>query len=193
MDNENQNYEQEPNRFDAPPIQKPQKPSTQGTYVELNSNPTPTQGEYRSDNTTPNNYQQNYQNMGATPNYYQPPYMAPKPEKKHFGLALTSLILGIISLMCCWFYGLFIITAVIGTVFGLIAVIKGKGTSVRVMGAIGLVLGIIALMLNAWILISIVVAIDWSMITPENLKSFENINPESEEEVMQWMEQFFKY
>ena len=192
MDNENQNYEQEPNRFDAPPIQENQEAPAQGNYVELNSNPTPTQGEYRGDSTVPNNYQQNYQNMGTTPNYYQAPYMAPKPEKKHFGLALTSLILGILSLMCCWLYGLSLVPALIGSIFGLIAVIKGRGTSVRVMAAIGLALGIISLMLNVWMIISYAVCIDWSMITQENLESIKNVNPESEEEMMQWIQQFFK-
>lgn len=55
---------------------------------------------------------------------------------KHFGLALTSLILGGVSLLSFMLYGLSAIPALIGAIFGLICLIKGQ-KHVRVMGGIG--------------------------------------------------------
>ena len=34
--------------------------------------------------------------------------------------------------------------------------------------------------------------IDWSHVTMENLQSINNIDPNNESEVMQWMQQFFR-
>ena len=45
---------------------------------------------------------------------------------KHFGLALTSLILGGVSLLSFMLYGLSAIPALIGAIFGLICLIKGQ-------------------------------------------------------------------
>ncbi len=124
---------------------------------------------------------------------YRPQYDNPKTEenKKHFGLALASLILSGLSLLCCCMCGLGIIPALIGAIFGLIALIKGK-ESVRVMGIVGLILGIIGVAVNAFMLFTIGMMIEWGNITPENLNSIQYVDPNSEEEMLDWMQQFFK-
>ena len=49
-----------------------------------------------------------------------------EPEKKKVGFAITSLVLGILSVLCCCF-GLGWITAIPGIIFGIIAVAKKQG------------------------------------------------------------------
>ena len=147
MENENQNYEQEPNRFEA-------------------------------------------QNMGTTPSYYKHTYVAPRPKKKHFGLALAGLILSGISLV--FSCGLTVIPALIGTIFGLIALIKGKDASVRVMGGIALGIGILAVFINAALLIWVITQVDWSMMTPENMEAMQNIDYTNQQEVIDWYNKLYK-
>ena len=73
----------------------------------------------------------------------------------------------------------------------IISVIKGSGTG-RTLGIIGLVLNILGLVLNAFMIVSFAMMIDWSNVTVENLQSINNIDPNNENEVMQWMQQFFR-
>lgn len=126
---------------------------------------------------------------------YQPQYQGGNTQsgpKKHFGLAVASLVLGGLSLLCCCCLGLGIIPAVIAVIFGLIALIGGKDTNVRVMGGIGLALGILGVIANMYIIVTFVMLIDWNQFTLENLQSINNINPDNQEEIQDWMQQFFK-
>lgn len=114
----------------------------------------------------------------------------PENPKKHMGLAIASLVLGGLSILCCSFYGLTIIPGIIGAIFGLICVIKGK-KSVRIMGAIGLGLGLIGIVLSIIMIVTYVAMINWDAFTMENFQSIQNIDPNNKEEVYRWMQQFF--
>lgn len=110
-------------------------------------------------------------------------------DKKGFGIA--GLILGIVSILCCMCLGAGLVFSIIGGIFSIISVIKGSGTG-RTLGIIGLVLNILGLVLNAFMIVSFAMMIDWSNVTVENLQSINNIDPNNENEVMQWMQQFFR-
>ena len=84
-----------------------------------------------------------------------------------------------------------LIFCIIGGIFSIISVVKGSGTG-RTLGIIGLVVNILGLLLNAFMIISFAMMIDWSHVTMENLQSINNIDPNNESEVMQWMQQFFR-
>ena len=85
-----------------------------------------------------------------------------------------------------------IIPAVIGAVFGLIALIGGKDKGVKIMGGIGMGLGVIGIGLSLFMLISYIAIINWDNLTLENLESFKYIrNPQDRREVMEWLQQFF--
>ena len=103
-------------------------------------------------------------------------------DKKGFGIA--GLVLGVISILCCMCLGAGLVFCIIGGIFSIISVIKGSGTG-RTLGIIGLVLNILGLVLNAFMIV-------WSNVTVENLQSINNIDPNNENEVMQWMQQFFR-
>ena len=103
-------------------------------------------------------------------------------QKKGFGIA--GLVLGILSILCCMCMGA-------GLIFCIISVVQGSGTG-RTLGIIGLVVNILGLLLNAFMIISFAMMIDWSHVTMENLQSINNIDPNNESEVMQWMQQFFR-
>ena len=110
-------------------------------------------------------------------------------DKKGFGI--TVLVLGVISILCCMCLGAGLVFCIIGGIFSIISVIKGSGTG-RTLGIIGLVLNILGLVLNAFMIVSFAMMIDWSNVTVENLQSINNIDPNNENEVMQWMQQFFR-
>ncbi|MGN1205635.1 MAG: hypothetical protein ACI4SQ_01445 [Eubacterium sp.] len=110
-------------------------------------------------------------------------------RKKGFGIA--GLVLGILSILCCMCCGAGIIFCIIGGIFSIIAVIKGSESG-RTLGIVGLVINILGLVLNAFMIISIAMMIDWSQFTMENLQSINNIDPNDENQVMQWMQQFFR-
>lgn len=65
------------------------------------------------------------------------------------GKAVSSLVLGIISLVFCWSCGMTIITSVIGLILGIISLVKAKsnmGIAIAgvVTSGIGLVLGVLS-------------------------------------------------
>lgn len=111
---------------------------------------------------------------------------------KHQGLAIASLILGGVSLICCFFPGITIIPALIGIIFGLIAVVGGEGKS-RVMGGIGLAVSAIGLLLGIFMLVTLISMINWDNFTLENLMEIQKIDPDNSYEVNRWLQQFFKY
>lgn len=110
------------------------------------------------------------------------------PEKRR-GLAIASLVLGILSLLCCCL-GLGAIPGLIGAIFGLVALISGEGKA-RVMGGIGLGLSAVGLLISLYIVVSVLMAIRWENFTWDNFSTFQYIDPENEEQVRQWLQQFF--
>lgn len=158
---EKENSNPENNRFDSEPVERPE-PAT-----------IPPQAPYE--------YMPSADPSGQVPE---------ENPKKHLGLAVASLILSGCSILCCWFYGLSVIPALIGAIFGLICVIKGK-KSVRIMGAVGLGLGVIGLVMGIVMIVTYAAMINWNAFNLETFRSIENIDPNNQEEVYQWMQQFF--
>lgn len=130
------------------------------------------------------------------PVQYQPQYdLSTNPpdgkKKKHKALAIASLVLGGLSLCCCWVYVIAIIPALIAAIFGLISLIGGDDKSVKIMGGIGMGLGIIGIGLSLFMLIGYIAIINWDNVTIENLESFKYLDPNNKKEVMEWVQQFF--
>ena len=144
-----------------------------------------------------NEYQNQEPQRFEQPYQYKPQYdlsngPAENGPKKHKALAIASLVLSGLSLCCCWLYVIGIVPALIGGIFGLIALAGGKDKSVRIMGGIGMGLGIIGIGLSLFMLIGYISIINWDNMTLENLESYQYIrNPNDREEVMDWMQQFF--
>lgn len=111
-------------------------------------------------------------------------------QNKHLGLAVASLSLGGCSLLCCWCYGLSVIPALIGAIFGLICVISGK-KKVRIMGAVGLGLSAIGLVMGIVMIVTYAAMINWNNFNMETFRSIQDIDPNNQEEVYRWMQQFF--
>ena len=75
-----------------------------------------------------------------------------EPAKKKLGFAITALVLGILSVICCCF-GLGWVTAIPGIIFGVIAIAKkhdGKGCSIAgiICSAIAIVAAIVSLIIT---------------------------------------------
>lgn len=115
----------------------------------------------------------------------------PKVKNEHMGLAIASLVLGGISLIGFWLYGMPIILAIIGLIFGLICMIKGQ-KSVRVMGIVGFIVSLLAILacLIVWYMIYSV--INWDNMTWEALQSINSVDQTNQQEMLEWMQQFLK-
>ncbi len=110
---------------------------------------------------------------------------------KRQGLAIASLVLGGLSLLCCWAYGLGIIPGLIAVIFGVISVISGEGRA-RIMGAIGLVLGVVGIVMALVVLMYFISLINWDNVTLYNLSQIQYIDPDDPHQIEQWLQQFFK-
>lgn len=95
-----------------------------------------------------NNWNQSY-NQNQQPNYGQPiqPYGYHEPERK--GFAIASLVLGILSLVLCCFYGGFL--GILGLIFGIVSLTKkeskmGLAIAGIITSAFGLIYGILMVM-----------------------------------------------
>jgi len=136
-----------------------------------NSNQQTTEGQYSQQTPVQPQYSQQ-QSFQQQPHYssqqgkysdpysYQPqdqftsPYNAPVQAPGPNGFQITSLVLGILSILCCFCIGFFwgipsIIFSVAGLIFGIVGNKKNKhgvGTAGIVCSIIGLVLAIIVLL-----------------------------------------------
>ena len=115
----------------------------------------------------------------------------PKPFEKRRSLAVTSIVLGAISSVCCATTGIGIVPALIGTVFGIIAIASGSQNARR-LGIIGLVLSAIGLIINTIALIWFILIVDWDKITWDLLLSARNVDRSNPDEVWRWFQQFLK-
>jgi hypothetical protein len=79
-------------------------------------------------------------------------------NKPSNGKAIAALVLGIVSIVFCWVYG---VVGLIPAIVGLILGISAKKTAPSGMATAGLVLSVIGLVLNAIILISCVACAGW--------------------------------
>lgn len=112
-------------------------------------------------------------------------------QKKHRGLAIASVVLSGISVTSFMMYGLAIIPAVIGTVFGLIAWIGGK-YSTRTMGIVGFFTGLAGIALNTVMLVMIIGAIRWENVTLYNIGTIQNVDPNDPQSITEWFRQFIR-
>ncbi|MBP5555916.1 MAG: DUF4190 domain-containing protein [Lachnospiraceae bacterium] len=97
-----------------------------------------------------------YQPQGQFNSPYNAPVQAPGPN----GFQITSLVLGIMSILCCfciwlWFWGIpSIVLSIAGIIFGIVGNKKNKhgvGTAGIVCSIIGIVLGIIMLVFTIFV------------------------------------------
>ena len=104
-----------------------------------------------------NAYAQSYQNQynGAPMNDYgYNNYSAPQPKKPLIGISIASMVLGILSIICCCFLGYWtLILSVTSLVLGIIAMVKdyaGKGMAVAgvICSGISIVLLLILLVVS---------------------------------------------
>nr|MBP3598585.1 hypothetical protein [Eubacterium sp.] len=131
-------------------------------------------------------------NYSMNSNWGQPaPQMPMEPENKKQGLGIAAMILGGLSILCCSCAGLNAIPAIIGLIFSIICVVKGTGRG-KTFGIIGIILNGIGLLMAAYMLMSIFMMFDWSAFTPEALSQINEIDPNDEEAVMNWMRQFVR-
>ena len=69
----------------------------------------------------------------VTPNNYTPQNIAPQTSEKGSGMAVTSLIMGIVSIIAC-FYG--IIPSVLGVIFGCVSKSQGSKSAMATAGIV---------------------------------------------------------
>lgn len=110
-------------------------------------------------------------------------------KQKHKGLAVASIVLGILSMLCCLFGGAAIVPGLIALIFGVICVIRGEG-KVRVMGAVGLVLGVIGIAMAITVLLYYISMINWDNVTLSNLEQINKIDPDDTQGLRDWLQQF---
>lgn len=114
-----------------------------------------------------------------------------KPIEKRRSLAVASIVLGCLSCFCCLGTGIGIVPALIGLVFGILAVVGGSQKARR-LGWIGLVTSGIGLILNAIVLAYGIWMINWDQLTLENISAIDELNVNNDEEVLTWLQQFLK-
>lgn len=134
--------------------------------------------------------QQEQSPFNVAPQQYRQTVPLPGKPAKHMSLGVASVVLGGISLLCCWMYGINLIPALIGAILGLIALIKGEGKA-RILGGVGFGLSVVGLILGVIMVITYASMINWDNVTIENIMSIEDVNPEDQDEVIRWMQQFF--
>lgn len=80
------------------------------------------------------------------PTYAQPPYGMPTPPQtpqKGKGLAIASLVLGILSLCCFCICGFNLILGLVGTVLSIIALCQNNRSGLAIAGIITSVIGLV--------------------------------------------------
>ena len=127
----------EPPAYEPPAYEAP-------SYDPASPDQQPPQTDYNAGNYQQPNYQQ--------PNYQQPPYSGngyqPVPDQPQHGMAVASLVLGILGVLCCG-SGLFSVLAI---VFSSIAKKGGNQEKITsagmILGIIGAVICVLAIILN---------------------------------------------
>ncbi len=135
MDDNNYNY----NNFGGEnPQQNNQQPYGQPDHTQQNNYQQPYN---QPDYTQQNNYQQSYGQPDYTQQYgnMQSPQYYPQPDNSR-GMAIASLVMGIISLVCCG--SLF---SILGIIFGAVSLSRKKQQNG--MAVAGLILSCIAFVL----------------------------------------------
>ena len=116
-------------------------------------------------------------------------FSVPQNEKKGLGIAAT--VLGVISILCCCCLGLGFVSAIIGFIFSIVCVVKGTGSG-KTFGIVGLILNGIGLLLGVYMIITVGMMINWENFNIETFNQLEYIDPNDEEAIYNWMQQFVK-
>lgn len=143
---------------ETPP--SPHTPPAYGAPPPASPYPTYPQPTYTQPNYIYNYYQQ--QQPGYVPPYYPNPIA---PNQKGDGLAVASLVLGILSVVTCCAWGLSIVCGIIGLILGIVAKIKGSSG----MSVAGIVLNCCGIALGIFCLIGIASTGSFSVIYEESL------------------------
>jgi hypothetical protein len=109
---------------------------------------------------TPGPYQ-SYDQPVSPPSYGPPPNYGPPPRKKGAGLAIASMVLGIIALLLSWIpiiNNLAAILAVVGLGLGIPALIRARrgtagGTGIAITGLVTSVLAIVLVVLTQFLFV----------------------------------------
>lgn len=112
-------------------------------------------------------------------------------ENQKKGLGIAAIVLGSISILCCSCFGLGMLFALIGGIFSIICIVKGTGAG-RTLGVIAIILNGIGFLLGVYVLVSFIMMINWENVNMETLNQINQINPNNEQEIRDWMQQFFK-
>lgn len=112
-------------------------------------------------------------------------------ENAKKGLGIAAIILGAFSILCCSCMGLGIVIGIVGAVFSIICLVSGTGSG-KTFGIIGIILNGIGILLGMYILVSLAMMIDWSRVNMETLNQINEIDPNNQQEMLDWLQQFFK-
>jgi len=84
------------------------------------------------------------------------PVVEPEPEKRPNGIAVAGLVMGIITIVLCWFPGIPLLTGLLGFIFSIAGIAKknarSKGAAVT-----GLILSIAGLILSVCALLALII------------------------------------
>lgn len=137
-----------------------------------------------------NNQQFNNTQFNAGPNPYEgvPMGQVEAPSNKAGGLAIASLVLGILSLLCCCI-GIGVLFGLLAIIFAIISLVKKKGTGFCVAGiitgAIGLIFGIISCFFFATMLIPVYTHPDYIEFMEETVENGGEVDEQELQEVIE--------
>lgn len=103
-----------PNGEPGQPDQQPFPPYPQNPYAQQPY----AQNPYSQQPYTPNPYSQNPYATYAPPSY---PMGYPVPHPPTSGLAIASMVLGIVGLVLCWLYFVGLVVGLVGAILGHVA------------------------------------------------------------------------
>ncbi len=113
-------------------------------------------------------------------------------ENAKRGLGIAAVILGGFSVLCCMCLGLGIVQAIVGMIFSIICIVKGTGSG-KTLGIIGIILNGIGFLLGAYALFSLGMMLNWDKVMdPQIWEQMEKIDPNDQNQIRDWMQQFFR-
>ncbi len=113
-------------------------------------------------------------------------------ENAKKGLGIAAVILGGFSILCCTCLGLGLVPAIVGMVFSIICIVKGTGSG-KTLGIVGIILNGMGILLGVYILFSLAMMIDWNnVMDPQIWEQLNQIDPNDQNQVRDWMQQFFR-
>ncbi len=113
-------------------------------------------------------------------------------ENAKKGMGIAAVILGGFSILCCTCLGFGMVPAIVGMIFSIICIVKGTGSG-KTLGIVGIILNGIGILLGGYILFSLALTIDWNnVMDPQIWQQLDQIDPNDQNQVREWMQQFFR-